>query len=486
MNQPLRRLAAALFVAFAVLILDVTYLQVVAGPRYRDDDRNPRVIASRTGKERGLILSADQRILAESVADPADPQRFSRIYPEAELYAHLIGFSSLNFGDDGLELVYADDLRSKRDLTVSDLLSALLGGDLRPKSIQLTIDHGLQEVAYEALGDQRGSVVAIRPDTGEILAMVSRPSFDPNVFLGAEAIPARDQLLADPSEPLANRSTNRTYPPGSTFKVVVAGAAIETGTAGPETLLPDPIELELPGTVEVIRNFDRQTCGDGTEVSLQTAFRRSCNTVFGELGLLLGAEALTTEAEAFGFNQDTPFEIPVLNSFFPQPSAFSNDLPALAQSAIGQRDVQATPLQMALVASAIANNGITMEPRLVSRMFDADGAVLTEYEPALLQRAVSPSTADIISGLMERVVASGTGTRATVPGVRVAGKTGTAETGIGPPHVWFIGFAPVEQPTIALAVFVESGGEAGENATGGSVAAPIAQEILAYWVQTNG
>ena len=154
MNQPVRRLAAALFLAFAVLILDVTYLQVVAGPRYRDDARNPRVIASRTGKERGLILSADEQILAQSVADPDDPQRFSRVYPEGDLYAHLVGFSSLNFGDDGLELAYADELRSKRDLTVSDLLSALLGGDLRPKSIRLTINHGLQQVAYSALGNR--------------------------------------------------------------------------------------------------------------------------------------------------------------------------------------------------------------------------------------------------------------------------------------------------------------------------------------------
>ncbi len=486
MNQPLRRLAAALFVAFALLILDVTYLQVIAGPRYRDDDRNPRVVASRTGKERGLILSSDEQVLAQSTADPDNPQRFNRSYPEGELYAHLVGFSSLNFGDEALELVYADDLRSKRDLTVSDLLSALLGGDLRPKSIQLTIDHALQQVAFTALGDQPGSVVAIRPHTGEVLAMVSRPSYDPNLFLGSEAIEVRQDLLVDPAEPLANRSTNRTYPPGSTFKVVVTAAAIESGAAGPDTLFPDPLELELPGTTEVIRNFDEQVCGNGSEVTLQTAFRRSCNTVFASLGLELGADVLSLQAEAFGFNQEIPFEIPVLTSVFPPPSAFANDLPALAQSAIGQRDVRATPLEMALVASAIANDGIIMEPTLVSRIFDPDGRVVSLNEPELLQRAVSPSTAAVISDLMERVVASGTGTRATVPNVRVAGKTGTAETGVGPPHVWFIGFAPVEQPTIALAVLVESGGEAGENATGGSVAAPIAQEILAYWVQSNG
>jgi peptidoglycan glycosyltransferase len=486
MNQPLRRLAAVLFVAFALLILDVTYLQVIAGPRYRDDERNPRVAAGRIGKERGLILSADLQVLAESRTDPVNPQRYERSYPEGELYAHLVGFSSLNFGDDGLELVYADELRSKRDLTVSDLLSALLGGDLRPKSIQLTIDHGLQQAAFAALANQRGSVVAIRPGTGEVLAMVSRPSFDPNLFLGNDAIPTREALLADPAEPLANRSTNRTYPPGSTFKVVVAGAAMETGAAGADTLFPDPVELTLPGTVEVIRNFDRQVCSNGVEVTLQTAFRRSCNTVFGALGLQLGAEALVLQAEEFGFNQEPPLEIPLLASVFPAPSAFAEDLPALAQSAIGQRDVRATPFQMALVASAVANDGVIMRPYLVSGVFDAEGAPIDQTDPELLLRAVSPSTASILTDLMERVVASGTGTRATVPNVRVAGKTGTAETGVGPPHVWFIGFAPVEEPTIALAVLVESGGEAGENATGGSVAAPIAKEILSYWVQNNG
>lgn len=486
MNGPLRRLAAALFAALTLLILNVTYLQVVAGPSYRDDPRNPRVVASRTGKERGLILSADGTVLAESVADPADPQSFARRYPQGELYAHLVGFSSLNFGDDGLEKVYADDLRSKRDLTASDLISALLGGDLRPRSLQLTVDAALQEAAWEALGDQRGAVVAIRPSTGEILAMVSKPSFDPNVFLGSEAIPAREALLADLSEPLANRVTNRTYPPGSTFKVIDAGAAIESGAAGPETRFPDPIQLELPGTVEVIRNFDGDACGTGTDVSLEDAFRRSCNTIFGLLGLQLGAEQLWAQAEAFGFNQEIPFDLPVLASVFPSPSEFRDDLPALAQSAIGQRDVRATPLQMALTAVAVANGGLIMEPYLVARRFDADGRILAETEPELWQRAVSPSTADILTLLMERVVTSGTGTRATVPNVRVAGKTGTAETGLGPPHAWFIGFAPVERPSIAIAVLVEAGGEAGENATGGSVAAPIAREVFTEWVLRNG
>ncbi len=376
--------------------------------------------------------------------------------------------------------------RSKRDLTASDLISALLGRDLRPRSLQLTIDDPLQRTAWESLGDQKGAVVAIRPDTGEILAMVSKPSFDPNLFLGPEATSVRETLLEDPDEPLADRVTNRTYPPGSTFKVIDASAAIESGIAGPDTLFPDPPELELPGTVEVIRNFDGDPCGTGIEVTLEDAFRRSCNTIFGLLGLQLGADQLWSQAEAFGFNQELPLELPVLGSVFPPPSDFQDDLPALAQSAIGQRNVRATPLQMALVAAAVANDGLIMEPFLTGAKFDADGNVVTRTEPTLWQRGISPSTAAILSGLMERVVTSGTGTRATVPGVRVAGKTGTAETGIGPPHLWFIGFAPVDRPTIAVAVLVEAGGEAGENATGGSVAAPIARRVLEDWVQRNG
>lgn len=478
MNGPIRRVATVLFVAFALLVLNVTYLQAIDTSRYRDNPLNPRVAASISGKERGLIVTAGGTVLARSIADPDDPSRFARRYPEGPAYAHVVGYSSLLFGDEGLERAYADQLRSRRDLTLSDVIAALMGRDLRPRSLELTLDDSLQAVAFEAMGEQKGSVVAIDPSTGAVLAMVSTPSFDPESMLASDAADLRAALLDDPDEPLANRSIARTYPPGSTFKVVVAASAVENGTAGPDTEFLDPTEVALPGSTGTIRNYDRGFCVDGTRVTFETAFRKSCNTIFAMLGLELGPATLAETATAFGFGASPLFELPVQPSSFPDPTDL--DGPALAQSAIGQRDVRATPLEMAMVASAIANRGLLMQPYLVKRVVDASGTTVTEKTPELLSRTVSSATATIVAQLMEGVVASGTGTRATVPNVRVAGKTGTAETPSGSPDVWFIAFAPVESPTIALAVFVEG---AGENATGGSVAAPIAQKILDFWLR---
>ncbi len=485
MNGPTRRLAVALLAGFALLLLNVTYVQAIAGPRYRDDPRNERTALTRIGKERGMIVSADGTVLAESVASSDDPQRFLRRYPEGEVFAHAVGYTSLRFGDDAVEDAYADDLRSRRDFTISDLLAALLGRDLRPRSVQLTIDADLQRTAFEALNGQAGAVVALRPDTGEVLALVSAPSFDPNGFVGPDAVTERERLLEDARQPLLDRATGESYSPGSTFKVVVAAAAIEEAVAGPESRFPDPLELTLPGSTAVIRNFDRGPCGSGDTVTLREAFRKSCNTIFGQLAMDLGAELLSTQANRFGFNQEIPFQWNPLTSFFPAAGSFENDLPGLAQSGIGERDVQATPFQMALVASAVANQGIMMRPFLVKRVADADGEVLRETEAEIYDRAVAPATAELLAGMLEQVVTNGTGGRAAVSGVRVAGKTGTAQADQGAPDVWFIGFAPVDDPTIAVAVVIEDGGAVGESATGGSVAAPVAQRVLAQWLQSR-
>jgi penicillin-binding protein A len=477
MNGPIRRVAAFLFVAFALLVLNVTYIQAIDTARYRDNPLNPRVAASLTGKERGLIVTSDGTVLARSIPDPTDPSRFTREYPQGPAYAQVVGYSSLLFGDEGLERVYADELRSRRDLTLSDVIDALMGRDLRPKSLELTLDSGLQQAAFEALEDREGAVVAIDPSTGAVLAMVSTPSYDPEVMLGPDATELRAALLDDPDEPLANRAIERTYPPGSTFKVLVAASAAENGIAGPNTVFDDPSEFPLPGTTSIIHNYEAGPCKDGTTVTLDYAFRNSCNTIFAMLGLQIGAQALYDTAFSFGFDQPAQFQLPTQQSFFPEPTI---DGPALAQSAIGQRDVRATPLEMAVVAAAVGNGGLMMQPFLVSRVVDATGSTLSETNPELQDRAVSSATATLVAQMMEGVVASGTGTRATVPNVRVAGKTGTAETGNGSPDVWFIGFAPVDNPTIALAVMIQ---DAGESATGGSVAAPVAGELLNYWLQ---
>jgi peptidoglycan glycosyltransferase len=483
MNRPVRVLAMGIFAIFTVLVAAVTYHQVIVGPDYRDDPRNVRVAAAITGRERGTIITADGVVVASSEADPDDPLSFRRSYPEGPLYSHTVGYSTILFGDQGVEAFRSDELTSDRDATISGVLAALVGGDIRPKGLRLTIEHNLQSVARAALGDQRGAVVALEPRTGAVLAMVSTPDFDPNLLVGGNAAPAGEALDTDPAQPRLNRATAALFPPGSTFKVITASAAFEAGVASPGTPFPNPVELELPGSTATISNFNGQPCGPGAEVPLSTAFINSCNTIFGMLGMEVGADQLVGTAESFGFNAEPPFDIPSVASVIPPAESFEFDLPGVAQSAIGQRDVRATPLQMALAAAAVANNGEIMVPYLVDEVFNAEGIVQESAEPVVWLRATTPSSAGALADLMEGVVTSGTGRRASVPGVRIAGKTGTAEDPAGPPHAWFIGYGPVGagpgDPQIALAVLVESGGDAGEAATGGTVAAPIAQEIFA-------
>ena len=481
MNGPLRRLGYVVVASFAVLVLAVSYVQVLAADRFRDDPRNERVAIARTGKERGVIVAADGVVLAESVAAAEEQQVFDRLYPGGPPFAHLVGYTSRLFGDTGLESSYADLLRSRRDLTISDLLTALTGGDLRPHRLELTLSSDLQQAVYQALGGQQGAVVALEPRTGAVLALVSSPSFDPAALTGANAAASWEALLADPAAPLSNRATNELYAPASTFKLVVAAAGLDGSIASPDTEYPDEAELDLPGSSVVIRNFSGEPCEDGQTVSLQVAMVQSCNTVFAALAMQLGADVLGTAAEAAGFNRQYELGVPVATSVFPL-DELRNDQAALGQSGIGERSVRATTIQMALVAAAIANQGVAMAPFVVRSVVDADGVVVESTEARPLDRAMSPATALLIGQMMERVVTEGTGRRGAIPGVRVAGKTGTTESESRAPDVWFVAFAPVEDPVIALAVFVEEGGEAGESATGGTVAAPIAAEIIAHYL----
>ncbi len=482
MNGPIRHMASVVFVAFTVLVAGVTWNQVVVGADYRDDSRNTRVITFRAARERATIITRDGTVVAESFPDPEDPQAFRRVYPEGDAYAHVVGYATLLFGSTALEATEADDLVSDRDATISGVIDALFGGDLRPNGLRLTIDHELQRAAIDALGGQRGAVVALDPRTGEILAMVSSPSFDPNTLGGRTAGPAGDALDDDPQQPLLNRAIAATYPPGSTFKVITTAAALETGSASTATAFDDPLALQLPGSTAVIRNFDERVCVDGTEVSLAEAFIESCNTVFGQIGLDLGGNALVTAARDAGFNETIPLELSTLASVIPTGAAFVNDPPAVAQAALGQRDVRATPLQMALVAAAVAADGDIMTPYLISEVFSADAETVRRTEPTRWRIAMNRSTARSLADLMEGVVTAGTGTAAAVPGIRVAGKTGTAEVPDDAPHAWFLGYGPVDpapnERQIALAVVIESGGNAGLAATGGRVAAPIAGQIM--------
>ncbi len=484
MNGPVRRVTIGLLAGFALLLAGVTWYQVIRADELRADPRNPRPLLTDRGKERGLIVTADGVVVAESVVDPDDPRSFVRLYPEGEPFAHLVGYNSIVVGDSGLERAYATTLRSRRDLTISDLISVILGRDLRPRSLQLTVDAALQEAAYAALDGQRGAVVAIDPLTGGILALVSSPSYNPELLLGEDAQEVWEILLQDPASPLSDRASRELYPPGSTFKTLVSGAGFDSGAATPETEFADPVEFQLPGSTATISNANGRPCNDGISTTLLRAFVRSCNTTFADLSIQVEAEPINAAATGAGFNREVTFPWRIPEAVFPV-DELVDDPAALAQSGIGERDVRATPLHMAMVAASIANQGRTMTPFVVDRIFDSDGETVETTQPRAFDDSMTSASASVLTQMMERVVTEGTGRLAAVPGVRVAGKTGTSSGPGGLPNPWFIGFAPVDNPSIAIAVLIEGGGSVGESATGGGLAAPLASELIQIWLSPD-
>lgn len=480
MNGPIRRLAIGMFAAMAALLVAVSWFQVVRADALKTDPRNPRPALSEQGKERGLIVTLDGTVLARSEQDD-DSREYVREYPLGPEFAHVVGYSSIVVGDTGLEAAYASELRSRRDLTISDLIAAILGQDLRPMNLEITVDPQLQQTAREALGSQRGAVVAIDPRTGAVLAAVSNPTYDPNLLLDPDAAEQWETMLTDEASPLSDRATREIYAPGSTFKTVVTATGLDTGEVEPGTVFSDPEVFPLPGSTATISNFSGRPCNNGESVTLLEAFVRSCNTTFADLAIQLGAGDIGITSEALGFNRDIGYEWDVPEAVW-QTAELSRDNAALGQSGIGERDVRATPLHMAMVASAVANNGVVARPYLVERIFDADGETVELVEISEIGRAMAPETASLLAQMMERVVTEGTGSRAAVPGVRVAGKTGTATGSGGFSNPWFIGFAPVDNPMIALAVLVEGSPESGESATGGTTAAPIASKVIEAWL----
>lgn len=477
MNRAVRHVAIAVLAMLGILALNVTYLQVVAASEYRGDPRNPRLAADRASTERGPIVTREGLLVAESTRVPGSALTFARNYPTEDLFAHVVGYSTLLFGDAGVERTRARALRSGTDLTISGIIDTLLGREREPQGVRLTLSGPVQQAAADALGNQTGAVVALDPGTGEILALYSSPAFDPNVLLGGSPI-AGDALAADPDEPLRNRAIGERFAPGSSFKLITSAAALEAGLASPDTEFSDVVEFPLPGSTAVIRNADRQACDDGDTVTLAIAFARSCNTVFGEIGAILGGNVLAETAEAFGFNRPADFELAAAESVSPVEA----DAAAAAQAAIGQRNVQATVLQMAMVAGAIANEGRLMFPHVVSETFDKDLTITSSFQPIEIRRAVSPGTAATLRRMMEQAVESGTGRAASITDAAVGGKTGTAQVPGQNPHLWFVGYAEMEGNSIAVAVLVENGGNAGPNGTGGTVAAPIAREVMEAWL----
>ena len=482
MERQIRLVATGFLILFGLLALNINYIQVIAASDLANNPANKRLLIQEYDVQRGQILGADGRTVIATSEETEGALKYLRRYPEGPLYAHLSGYYSFVFGRAELEQTYNDELSGRApEVALQTFVDEVLGRDRRGASLVLTIDPHLQQTAASGLGDRPGAVAAINPQTGEVLALVANPSFDPNVLSSHDGRSIRSawkRLNADPKKPLLSAATDDFFPPGSTFKILVAAAALENGIT-PETSFPNPPELDLPQTTETLENFGGDHClGGASEVTLAQALEVSCNVVFAEVGLELGAEKLAEQARAFGLSGDIPFDIPFQEGNFPPAEAFAEDLPGVAFSAIGQKDVRINVLHMALMAGAIGNGGVMMEPKLVQEVRDPTGRIVRRLRPRSFGEPLTAENAGTLTRMMQTVVESGTGTAAQISGVSVAGKTGTAQNPGTDPHAWFVAFAPAENPTVAVAVVVLNGGDLGSEATGGAVAAPIARTVM--------
>ncbi|MGQ0774289.1 MAG: peptidoglycan D,D-transpeptidase FtsI family protein [Pseudonocardiales bacterium] len=483
MNTPLRRVALAVMGMIVLLLANATYIQVVKADEFRSDTRNTRVLLDEYGRQRGQLIAGGLPLA--SAVETGGRLRFTRTYLEGPLYAPVTGYYSQRYGAGGMEKAMDSVLNgSDGRLFVRRLSDLITGRDPRGGSVELTVNPAVQQVAFQELTSRNftGSVVAIRPDTGEILAMVSTPSYDPNGLASHDGVEQEAAWNAAISKgngsPLTNRAVDATYPPGSTFKLVVTAAALENGKATPDTPLTAASSLELENTSTSLRNFADRPCGGGQTATLTEAIVRSCNTAFAQLVTTVGENDLRKQAELLGIG-DQDVEIPIEAA----PSTLGDipDVAALQQSSIGQRDVALTPLQNAVIAATIANDGVRMQPQLVRKILTPELSVLDEFYPEEAQTAMSSATAAKVRDMM---VAAENSYRdqGKIQGVRIAAKTGTAEHGADPkntpPHGWYVAFAPAENPQVAIAVLVEDGGDRGLEATGGSLAAPIGRAVI--------
>ena len=474
MSKQIGRLAAFTLLLFGILFANLNLITLVQANDLANHQANRRLLIREYQIDRGAIVVGEEAI-ARSIETEGD-LRYLREYPQGELYGHLTGYYSFILGRSGLEAAMNEDLIGQPlEVLAQNLGDLLFTRDRAGNTVELTIVPEAQQAAADALEGRVGAVVALDPRSGAVLASYANPSFDPGPLSTHDAAGIREAwepLRDDPARPLVNRAISETYPPGSTFKLITAAAGLENGLT-PDSEFPDEGVYDVPQTSADIGNFGGGDCADGNTVTLADAMRVSCNTVFARMGVELGEDELVDMAERFGFNRQPPFELNVQRSAIPT----SMDVPSTAQSAIGQRDVRATPMQMALVAAAFANGGQLVRPHLVEAVRDPAGRLLRETGPGTWSegrfdsQAVDATVADQLRAMMIDVVEDGTGTRAQIDGVAVGGKTGTAQTG-GAPTVWFVGFAGDE---VAVAVVLPG---ADDDATGGQVAAPIARTVM--------
>jgi peptidoglycan glycosyltransferase len=480
-NQSIRTFGIFMMALFVLLILQLANLQLVQANKFNHDPRNTRQAVADFSRPRGAIQTSDGVVVAQSVPSN-DIYKYQRTYPHGPEYAFITGFLSFRYGATGVEESYADDLAGRNlPLHASDI-THLLDNSGRTANVTLTVNGHLEDAATAALGSRVGAVVALDPRDGSILALASQPSYDPNEL--ASHVPdtegrAYNGLVNDPGQPMLPRVYRESYAPGSTFKTVTSAAVLDHRPDLATKVYPVETSLKLPLTTNVLHNFGGESCGG----ALPELFTISCDTGFGAIGLDLGADTLASEANAFGFNQVPPLDLPgVFKSTFPPASFFTQQTPLLAFSAIGQDNVSATPLQMALIAAGIANGGVIMTPHVMQQVRDSNGNVVTTYTPKPWLTAVTPTTADTIRTFMVSVVQRGTGTAVALPGVQVAAKTGTAEVTNSLTNAWMIAFAPADNPTIAVAAVLPDLTGVGNEVTGGVKAAPIVRAVIAAYL----
>jgi len=480
MDRSIRRLGVFLMALFCILFVQLNYIQVFSANRLNTKPGNTRPVDQAFNRPRGTVSTADGVVLSQSMKTN-DRYDYQRVFPQGDSYAGITGYFNYAFGATGLERAYNEELSGR---TASQQVKSV--GDLfvnkdRTGNLKLTIRSDVQQAAKAALGQQKGSVVVLNPQTGEILAMYSWPTYDPNLLSShdlEQTIKVKQVLEAADGNPLLAKAYREIYPPGSTFKTVTGSTGVQTGAVTPDSpVYPTISSLDLPQTSRNLPNFGGESCG-GT---LFTILAKSCNTSFAQMGLDLGGPTMVKGAEAFGFNSVPPLDLPAVASNFPT-GDFKERQPVLAQASIGQNEVAATPLQMALVAAGIADDGVIMKPHVVSEIRDGEGDLIHDFKPTPWLSPLSPSTADTMRQAMRGVVEHGTATRLQIDGVDVGAKTGTAQFGPAAPlrsHAWVIAWAgpPGQKPTLAVAVIVENQSGASET-TGGRVAAPIAKQVL--------
>ncbi|MFF3941982.1 peptidoglycan D,D-transpeptidase FtsI family protein [Streptomyces phaeofaciens] len=479
MNKTIRRASVfALLLVFALLIR-ATWVQFYEGQALADDKDNRRTAIETYAAPLGNIIVAGKAVTGSAATSNGD-LRYKRTYTDGELYAAVTGYASQSYAPTQLEGIY-QSLLNGTDTRLKTVMDTVTDQRADPGDVITTIDPAVQKAAYHALGDKKGAAVAIDPATGRILAVVSTPSYDPASLTDANTAGAAwKKLTADSDKPLTNRALRQPLAPGSTFKLVVAAAALEDGlysSVDEKTDSEDP--YTLPGTRTVLRNENTSApCEDAT---IRVALQYSCNNVFAHMAVQLGQDKLKAMAEKFGFDDDS-LDVPVRAYASVYPSDMDESSTAL--TGIGQFDVTATPLQMAMVSAALANDGKLVSPHMVSQITDGGGDVLKDYDDeASTSRIVSSATAEQLRSAMETVVEKGTGTNALIDGVTVGGKTGTAQNGENnskAPYAWFTSYGTSDSSgkQVAVAVVVEQSDAARSEVSGNGLAAPVARAMM--------